>query len=405
MIIGVPREILSDERRVALVPERVAALVGAGQEILVETGAGRQAFFDDAAYVKAGARLAPDSRTLYAEADMVVKVRAPALDPLAELDEMELLREESLLVALLDPLQKPWRVQQLAERRITSFSLDAMPRITRAQSMDVLSSMATVAGYRAVLLGATHLNKFFPLLMTAAGTVTPASVLVLGAGVAGLQAIATARRLGAVVQAFDTRPAVREQVESLGASFLTLPLEVAHAQDAGGYARALDESAYAGERALLAEPLRKADVVITTAAVPGAQAPLLINEEMVASMRPGSVIVDLSASTGGNCALTVPGEVVVAHGVVIDGPVNLPASMSVHASQLFSRNVTAFITHLLSSGLKQHDRSGLFELSLDDEIVRSTCITHGGRILHAATQARWEALEGEAQRHEQHSSI
>lgn len=304
-----------------------------------------------------------------------------------------------MLVALLDPLNTSARMHQLAQRRITGFSLDTIPRITRAQGMDVLSSMATVAGYKAGLLGASHLGKFFPLLMTAAGTVTPAKVLVLGAGVAGLQAIATARRLGAVVTAFDTRPAVREQVESLGATFLTLPLEVEHAQDAGGYARQLDESAYRKEQELLAEPVRLSDVIVTTAAIPGARAPILITEEMVKSMRHGSVIVDLSGNTGGNCALTEAGQCVVRHGVTIDAPANLAAAMPVHASQLFARNLTNFVDHLLTNGLKP-GADGKLEVNLEDEIVRGTCITNGGQIVHRATRERWEALEGSGNAHE-----
>ncbi len=394
MVIGIPREILAEERRVALLPERVGYLVKKGHTLLVQSGAGSGAYADDGAYTQAGAQIAADAKDLYARADLVLKVRAPGVSPVDGVDELILLREGSALVALLEPLTSPSRMNALASRNIACFSLESMPRITRAQSMDVLSSMATVAGYRAALLGASHLAKFFPLLMTAAGTVTPAKVLVLGAGVAGLQAIATARRLGAVVQAFDTRPVVREQVESLGATFLTLPLEVEHAQDAGGYARQLDESAYRREQELLADPVRTADVVITTAAIPGARAPILITREMVASMRPGSVIVDLSAITGGNCALTEPGMQIVAHGVTIDAPINLPASMSIHASQLFGRNLSTYVEHLLANGLKLGEGGGALEVDLDDEIVRSTCIACGGKIVHRATLERLNAAEG-----------
>jgi NAD(P) transhydrogenase subunit alpha len=382
------------------VPERVAFLVGKGQEVLVEAGAGEAAYFTDDAYVKAGAQIVPDARSLYARADLVLKVQAPAINPLLEEDEISLLREGSLLVALLEPLMAPQRMARLAERQVTSFSLDAVPRITRAQSMDVLSSMATVAGYKAALLGAVELGKFFPLLMTAAGTVTPAKVLVLGAGVAGLQAIATARRLGAVVQAFDTRPQVREQVESLGATFLTLDLKVEQAEDAGGYARALAQDIHAAELALLAEPVAGADVVITTAAVPGVRAPILITEEMVARMRPGSVIVDLSANTGGNCALSAPGQRIVAHGVTIEAPLNLPASLPVHASQLYARNATEFLLHVIAHGLKAGTQEGTFVLKPEDEIARATCITSGGSIVHQATRERLEALEGAAAHNE-----
>ncbi len=396
MLIGIPKEILADERRVALLPERVGYLVKKGHALHVESGAGMAAFADDGAYTQVGATIARDAKDLYARADLVLKVRAPGINPADGVDEISLLRGGSALVALLEPLTSPARMKQLAARDVTAFSLESMPRITRAQSMDVLSSMATVAGYRAALLGASHLAKFFPLLMTAAGTVTPAKVLILGAGVAGLQAIATARRLGAVVQAFDTRPVVREQVESLGATFLTIPMEVEHAQDAGGYARQLDESAYRKEQDLLAEPLRAADVVITTAAIPGARAPILITAEMVANMRPGSVIIDLSAGTGGNCALTELGKCIVAHGVTIDAPANMPATMPVHASQLFGRNVCTYLEHLLANGLKQGNAGAALEVSLEDEIVRSTCITHGGIVVHRATKDRLDAVEGVA---------
>ncbi|HVC81197.1 MAG TPA: Re/Si-specific NAD(P)(+) transhydrogenase subunit alpha [Chloroflexota bacterium] len=391
MIIGVPKEIMAGERRVALVPERVAYLVGKGHQVLIETGAGAAAFFDDGSYTRAGAQIALDPRTLYAGVDLVLKVRAPAFDPDSEADEIDLLRQGAVLVALLDPLAAPNRMGRLAARGVTSFSLDVIPRITRAQSMDVLSSMATVAGYRAALIGATQLGKFFPLLMTAGGTVVPARVLVLGAGVAGLQAIATARRLGAVVQAFDTRPLVREQVESLGAGFLTLALDVGDAQDAGGYARGLAEEAYAAERDLLREPVRQADVIITTATIPGGRAPVLLSAEMVASMRPGSVIVDLAAAGGGNCELSVPGERIVSGGVIIEAPTNLPASMPVHASQLFARNAVAFVTHLLDHGLTPSAQGGSFDLTLDDEIVRETCITYSSEVLHRATRERMSA--------------
>lgn len=401
MVIGVPKELVPGERRVALVPERAAFLGGRGEEVLVEAGAGASAFFADRDYAAAGAQVVPDPQTLYARASMVLKVQAPSSDPLQPVDEIDLLRPGTILVAVLEPLVAPERIKRLAERSITSFSLDALPRITRAQGMDVLSSMATVAGYRAAVLGAASLGKFFPLLMTAGGTVTPARVLVLGAGVAGLQAIATARRLGAVVQAFDTRPLVREQVESLGATFLTLPLQAADAQDAGGYARQLSDEAYDSERALLREPVRQADVIISTAAIPGAPAPVLISEQMVAEMRPGSVIVDLAARTGGNCALTVPGERVVIGGVIIDGPINLPASMPVHASQLYARNLCAFVTHLLDSGLRPASEPGGYEPNLDDEIVRETCITHGGEVLYRALLDGRPAQREESVRNEQ----
>ena len=393
MKIGVPKEIMAGEQRVALVPESAARLVAAGHHVLVETGAGAHAYIDDLAY--AGAQVVPDPHTLYARAELVLKVRAPARHPTRDYDEIALLRKGTLLIALLQPLSAPERMRRLAARGVTSFSLDVLPRITRAQGMDALSSMSTVAGYRAALLGATLLGKFFPLLMTAAGTVTPARVLVLGAGVAGLQAIATARRLGAIVQAFDTRAVVREQVQSLGASFLSMPLQET-AADAGGYAHELSEESYARERELLRDAVREADVVITTAMIPGARAPVLLSAEMVAAMRPGSVIVDLAAEAGGNCALTEPGQRVVAHGVIIEGPLNLPATMPVDASRLYSRNLLAFVAHLLAHGVVIDEQTGSRQLNLDDEIVRSTCITHAGQILHRATLERCVAAKGES---------
>lgn len=394
MEIGVPKEISAGEHRVALVPDSAARLVQAGHHVIIETGAGMEAYFDDRAYSDAGAQIAPDAATLYARAELLLKVRAPSCTPERSSDELDLLREGTILVALLQPLADPARMRRLAERNITSFSMDAIPRITRAQAMDALSAMSTVAGYRAVLLAAERLPRFFPLLMTAAGTVTPARVLILGAGVAGLQAIATARRLGAMVQAFDTRHVVREQVESLGAKFLALPLEE-NAEGQGGYARELSEESHARELALLRDPVREADVIITTAMIPGARAPRLLSEEMVATMRPGSVIVDLAAESGGNCALTVAGERIVAHGITIDGPLNLPATMPIHASQLYARTLLAFVTHLLDNGLATDARSGKMEINLEDEIVSSTCITHAGRIVHSATRDRCAMERGE----------
>ena len=381
MDIGVLRETAEGERRVALLPEGVGRLTSAGHHILVERGAGEAASIPDTAYATAGAEVVPDAASLYSRAALILKVRAPSPDEVAQL------RPGTVLVGLLQPLTSPELVTALAAGNITSFSLDALPRISRAQSMDVLSSMSTVSGYRSVLTGATLQGKFFPLLMTAAGTVTPARVLILGAGVAGLQAIATAKRLGAVVHAFDTRPAVKEQVESLGASFLTLP-PVAQAEDSG-YARQLADEEVERERALLRDPVKEADVVITTALVPGTRAPVLITADMVKAMRPGSVIVDLAAEGGGNCELTVPGQQVSVGGVTIDGSLNVPSQMPQPASQLFSRNITTFVTHLLSVGLKQDPADGM-QLDLSDEIVRGTCITHQGKVVHEATRARLE---------------
>ena len=379
MIVGVPKETAAGERRVALVPDAVKPLKAKGIELLVQAGAGEAAGFADAAYAQAGAALEPDAAALFARADLIAKVQGPrALASGGH--EADLLREGQALVGALRPLDQPDLAARLAQRRVTAFALELMPRITRAQSMDILSSMATIAGYRAVLLAATSLPKIFPLLVTAAGTVSPARVLVIGAGVAGLQAIATARRLGGVVEAYDTRPAVKEQVQSLGAKFVELPLEIKDAEDAGGYARAQSEEFYARQRELLGERVRASDVVITTAQVPGARAPVLIDEATVRGMRPGSVIVDLAAEGGGNCALTRAGEDVRAHGVLILGPVNLPSAHALHASQLYSRNLQNFLIHLAPEGK--------LVLDLGDEVTRGPLLTHQGEVMHEGVRAR-----------------
>ncbi len=363
MKVGVPKETAAGERRVALTPDAPARLAGAGIELLVEAGAGVPAGFLDPAFADAGARLVPDAAALYAEADLVAKVQRPADS------EVALLRRGQTLVCLLQPLVNTELVAAIAARGAVAFSMDAIPRITRAQTMDALSSQATVTGYKAVLLAAGALPKFFPMLTTAAGTIPPARVLVLGAGVAGLQAIATARRLGAVVSAFDTRPVVREQVESLGATFLEL--EVSGEQTAGGYATELSEEQHRLEQELIAEHVAASDAVITTAAIPGKRAPLLITEAAVRSMRAGSVIVDLAAETGGNCELTSPGETVVREHVTIVGTANLPSTMPQHASQMYSRNVQTLLLHLV--------KDGQLVLDFDDEITRETCVARDGR--------------------------
>ncbi len=371
MKVGVPREATPGERRVALVPDSVTKLASAGAEVVVERGAGAAASFADGAYEDAGARIAAGPDDLYAEADVVAKVQKPSPD------ELSRLRAESVLVAFLQPLVDAELARALAERRVTGFSMDSMPRITRAQPMDALSSQSTVAGYKATLLAAAALGKFFPMLTTAAGTIAPAKVLVLGAGVAGLQAIATARRLGAVVSAFDVRPVVKEQVESLGASFLELDVE--GAEGLGGYAVALSEDAEARERELIGRHVQESDAVISTALIPGKPAPLLITEEAVRGMRPGSVIVDLAAEAGGNCAVSEAGETVVRYGVTVIGETNLPSTMPVHASQMYSRNVLAFLTHLL--------RDGELVVDLEDEITRETCVSYEGRVMKGPVAA------------------
>jgi len=370
MNVGIARESAAGERRVALVPESVKRLEGLGAGLLVESGAGLGASFPDEEYVEAGMRVVERS-ALYAEADLIVKVQRP------DDDEIALLREGQTLVCFLQPLVHPDLVQALAARGVTAFSMDAIPRITRAQPMDALSSQATVAGYKAVLLAADHLPRLIPMLTTAAGTIRPARTLVLGAGVAGLQAIATARRLGSVVSAFDTRPVVREQVESLGATFLEL--DVSGEETAGGYATELSEEQHHREQELITRHVGESDAVVTTAAIPGRPAPVLITEEAVRSMKPGSVIVDLAAETGGNCELTVPGEVVERHGVTIIGLRNLPAAMPQDASRMYARNIQALLALLVTDGR--------LELDFEDEIVREACVAHAGRVTREAVAA------------------
>ncbi len=373
MKVAVPKEIVPGERRVALTPDAAAALVKAGLEVLIETGAGEGAFHFDVAFEKAGAQIAPDGTSLYRQADVVLKVQKPTL---AEVDR---LREGAVLVALLQALTSPDLVQQLAAHRITSFGMEGIPRISRAQKMDALSSQANIAGYKAVLIAAESLAKFFPMMMTAAGTIFAARVLVIGAGVAGLQAIATARRLGAQVWGYDVRPVVKEQVESLGSKFLEFDLGIADTEDRGGYAKALSAEASRRQQEMLAEKTKDFDVVVTTALVPGRPAPRLVTKETVAGMRPGSVIVDLAAEAGGNCELTEPDAVVVRHGVTIYGPTNLPATMPVHASQLYARNVTEL--------LREFVKDGALALDFDDEVIKGACVTHGGEVVNDAVKS------------------
>ena len=377
MRIGVPLEVAPGERRVALVPETVEKLVRQGVSVSIQRGAGAGAHIDDAAFEAAGAQIAPDARALHDAADLIIRIHRPAPHPTLGLHEVELVREGTALIAMLWPLQNADLATRLAARRITSFSMDAIPRIARAQALDVLSSMSTVAGYRAVLLAAGSLPRFFPLLMTAAGTIPPARVFIIGAGVAGLQAIATARRLGAVVEAFDTRAAVKEQVQSLGATFVEA--ELGDAEDKGGYAKALSEDAHKRELELIGGRVKTADIVITTALIPGQRAPLLITREMVESMKPGSVIVDLAGEFGGNCELSTPGESVVTHDVTIHAPLNLPATLPVHASQMYSRNIASFLALLL--------KDGQMVVNFEDQIIKDACITYEGRIVHERTRA------------------
>jgi NAD(P) transhydrogenase subunit alpha len=361
MKLGVPKETLAGERRVALVPDTVAKLVKDGHAVVVEPGAGVAAGFTDEVYRAAGASLGDPWA-----ADVVCKVQKPSQA------EAGKLRDGAALVGLFQAATNPELLQQLAGRRVTTFSLERLPRITRAQSMDVLSSQASAAGYKAVLLAAETVPKFFPMLVTAAGTLSPARVLVLGAGVAGLQAIATARRLGAIVSGFDVRAAVKEQVESLGAKFLAMEEQV-QAEGAGGYAKELSADQHQRELDFLARSVKDADVVITTAAIPGKRAPILVTRAAVEAMRPGSVIVDLAAETGGNCELTQAGTPVVHQGVTILGPVNLPATLPLHASQMYARNVATFLGHVV--------KDGKLQLDFADEITKATCVTHDGKVL------------------------
>jgi len=365
MKIGVPKETAADERRVAVTPDVAGRLVKTGLSVLVERGAGEAASFGDAAYGAAGATLAATAGEAFGQSDVVLKVQLPSAQ------EARLCREGSALVALFQPSAEREVVTQLAARKVTVFSLALLPRITRAQPMDVLSSQATVAGYKAVLLAAAATGRFFPMLVTAAGTLPPARVLVLGAGVAGLQAIATARRLGAVVSAFDVRAAAKEQVESLGAKFLEMQLGE-QAEAAGGYAKQLSEDTHRRELAFLAQQVKDADIVITTAAIPGKRAPILITAEAVQGMKPGAVIVDLAAETGGNCEVTEPGSEVRRNGVVILGPLNLPSTLPLHASQMYARNISSFLLHVA--------RDGNLVVDFDDEIIRDTCVTHAGEV-------------------------
>jgi NAD(P) transhydrogenase subunit alpha len=379
MVAGVLTETFPGERRVALTPVVLPALAKAGIQVVVQSGAGEAAGLPDAAFAAAGAGIEATAADVVARAELLTRIRiSPPGTPAGERD-LAMMRAGQTVIAFLDPLGEPALAQALAAKGVAALSMELMPRITRAQSMDALSSMATIAGYKAVLLAAMHLPRLFPMLTTAAGTLKPARVFVVGAGVAGLQAISTARRLGAQVQAYDVRPAAKEQVLSVGATFVELPLEAGDAEDKGGYAKAQDESFYTRQREMMAKVVAESDVVITTAAIPGKRSPVLVTGEMVQRMTPGSVIVDLAAERGGNCELTRADETVVAHGVTILGPTNLPATVPFHASQMYSKNLTTFLTHLVKEG----------KLALDpaDEIVRETLVTSGGAVVHERVKA------------------
>ncbi len=373
MIVSVPKEVVPGERRLALVPDLVPKLVKAGLEVVVQPGAGTAAGFLDVSFQEKGATLRDDALT----GDVVLKVQPPTTE------EIGALKEGATLIGFLQPFTNAVGIRALAERKVTAFAMELMPRISRAQPMDALSAMSTVNGYKAVLMAADRLPKLFPLLMTAAGTITPARVFVVGAGVAGLQAIGTARRLGAIVEAYDTRPAAREQVESVGGKFVSLGLEAKDAEAATGYAKAQSEEFYRQQQEMMAGCVAAADVVITTAQVLGRRAPVLITEPMVQGMRPGSVIVDLAVEQGGNCALTEPGQEVVRHGVLIIGPLNLPSTLPFHASQLYARTITNYLSYLL--------KDGQIRLNHDDEMTRGPLVTRAGEIVHEAIKAAFVA--------------
>jgi len=370
--VGVPRESYPGERRVGLVPMVVPNLVKAGFEVVVEAGAGVEAGYPDAQYIEKGAKILSERRAVFSAADAIVQVLCYGSNDATGEADLALLRREQILIGFLRPMGSLEVIQQIADTGVTSFAVELIPRTTRAQSMDALSSMGTICGYKAVLIAADRLPRFFPMLTTAAGTITPARVLVIGAGVAGLQAISTARRLGAVTSAYDMRPAAKEQVMSLGGRFIELPLEAKDAQDARGYGTAQDDSFYQRQRELLGRVVAESDVVITAAVIPGKKSPVLVTGDMVKSMAPGSVIFDLAAERGGNCELTHPGETIVAHGVTIIGRINVASSVPYHASQMYARNITAFLLHLM--------KDGKLQLDLEDEITRETLLTRGGEL-------------------------
>jgi len=375
MIVGVPKEIYPKERRVALVPAVIPSLRKAGMDVLVEAGAGIEAGYPDTEYIEKGARLTANREELFQAADILVQFLCHGANDKTGSADLALMRKGQAVVGFLRPLGTMKTLQEIADRGVTSFSVELMPRTTRAQSMDALSSMATICGYKAVVLAADTLPRMFPMLTTAAGTIAPARVLIIGAGVAGLQAIATARRLGAVASAYDMRPAAKEQVQSLGGRFVELPIEAKDAQDARGYGRAQEESFYQKQRELLGKTVAESDVVITAAVIPGKKSPVLVTKDMVAKMAPGSVIVDLAAERGGNCELTKSDEIIVEHNVTIIGEFNLAATVPYHASSLYARNISAFLLHLVKEGKVQ--------LDMNDEIIRETLVTRDGEVVSA----------------------
>ena len=374
MIVGVPKESYPGEHRVALVPGVLDSLKKTDLEVLVESGAGTEAGYPDSAFTEKGAKIANSRSQVFESADFIVQLRLLGANPDQGKADLPLLRSGQIVIGMAEALSDAKSVKALGDCGAMVFAMELMPRITRAQSMDVLSSMGTVAGYKAVILAANSLPKMFPMLMTAAGTVTPAKILIIGAGVAGLQAISMARRLGAKVEAYDIRPAVKEQILSLGAKFVELPIETKDSEDKGGYAKVQDEAFYQKQRELLARVIASSDVVISTAAVPGKKAPVLITADMVSGMSPGSVIVDLAAERGGNCELTKLNQTIVTHGVTIHGPENLTSTVPYHSSQMYAKNITTFLLHLV--------KKGELNIDLEDEIIKGTLLTREGEVIH-----------------------
>lgn len=375
VVIGVVHETFPDEKRVALTPDVLPLLVKCGASILVESGAGTAAGFSDKNYEEKGAAIASSRDDVFAKADVIAQVRSLGANLEAGRSDLDKMRGGQSIIGMMDPLSEPQAARDLADKGVNAFALELMPRITRAQSMDILSSMATVAGYKAVLMAANHLPKMFPMMMTAAGTVTPAKVFIVGVGVAGLQAIATAKRLGAVVEAYDVRPAVKDQVKSLGATFVEFDLETEGSEDKGGYAKAQSEEFYQKQQQMMKDVVVRNDVVITTAAIPGRKAPILVTRDMIEGMAPGSVIIDLAAERGGNCEGCVPGQTVNINGVSLVGPLNLSTTIPYHASKMFAKNVATFLKHLL--------KEGALQLDMEDEITRETLVAQNGDVPHA----------------------
>ena len=379
MTIGVPTETSPGERRVSIVPVGVSNLVKAGCTVRVCAGAGREAGISDADYEEAGATVVQERGSVFDESDVIVQVRGGGANPDSGMADVERLREGQALIGFLEPLSAPAEIKALSNRRATACAMEFIPRTSRAQSMDALSSQANIGGYKAALVAAEYLPRLFPMMMTAAGTITPAHVFVVGVGVAGLQAIATCKRLGAVIQAYDVRPAVKEQVQSVGARFVELELDTADSEGSGGYAQAMDEQFYAKQREMMARVVSENDVVITTAAVPGKPAPVLVTEDMIKSMRPGSVVIDLAAERGGNCEITEPGRTVVKHGVTLVGEVNLPSTVPFHASQMYSNNIVNFLKLMINDGA--------LDVGIDDDIVQGATVTRDGEIVNEQVSA------------------